>query len=118
MKLQYFFRSPEFPVLIINENELFVATSNKILAIILDKHDFSRQEYYNLIDSHNEGWAFFQKEYVISPLVIKKQWTKKELIQLYNNSKTIRDKALEPLEEKILNKTFKQIFEFIVYSLH
>ena len=117
MKLQYFFRRPEFPVLIINENGIFVAKSAKFLLKIIDKHEFSRHDYYNLIDCSNEGWAFYPKQYVISPLVMKKHWTKKEIIQLYNNSKTIKDKGIEPLEERILYKPFKQIFDIIVNTL-
>jgi hypothetical protein len=48
---------------------------------------------------------------------MKKHWTKKEIIQLYNNSKTVKDKGLEPLEERILYKPFKQIFDIIVNTL-
>jgi hypothetical protein len=117
MELRYFFRRPKLPVLIINEDEIFVARSDKIFSDIIDKHDFSRHDYYNLLDCRNEGWAFYQNYNTISPLVVKKHWTKKELIQLYNNSKTIRDKGLEQLEEKILYKTFKQIFDIFVDTL-
>ena len=117
MKINFFYREPEFPVLIIKENEVFGATSLKNLSKIIEKNDFSQQEYYYLIDCTNEGWAFYPEHNLVTPLVYKKNWFKKEIVQLFNNSNAIKERNVAPLKDNIYNKTFTQIVEIIVDRL-
>jgi hypothetical protein len=108
---------PEFPLLIIKENEVFGATSLISLFKIIEKNDFSQQEYYDIIDCTNEGWAFYPKHHLITPIVYKKNWYKKEIVQLFNNSNAIKERQIIPLKDNIYHKTFSQIVEIIVDRL-
>lgn len=118
MSIRFFFRKPEFPVLILKENEMFGSSSARSLSYIINTHDFSGKEYYYLIDSASEGWAFYPKYDLITPLVTKKHWTKKEIVKLFNGSNTIKERNIAPLKDTILNRRFSQIVEFIVDSLN
>ena len=71
---------------------------------------------FPLIDVSGEGWSFHPEHMVISPLTLKKKWSKKEVIATFNNRKnktsdvTYSDKSLSA-------KRFDKIFQDIVALL-
>ena len=107
MKINFLFRKPKFPFLLINGDEIYAVKSLKRLAIIIQTHDFTKNESYDIIDYDNEGWIYLPEYNMISPLTVKKSWRKKELVSLINSSKTLKDKNFEPLKPTVLNKSFK-----------
>ena len=113
MKLQFLFRKPKFPIICDIDSELVVATSmndfdKKIMNFILKENHI-----YAAIDSTVEGWALSSDPLVISPLTLKKKWTKKELINLYNQSKNCKSNNNPYPESSISNKKISVIFEEI-----
>jgi hypothetical protein len=110
MEVKYLFRKPAFPVICNINNNLIAARNHEALLKLLEKFTFTEEEY-QLIDFNGEGWEFYPNENIISPLTLKKQWTKKELINLYNNSNDISESYPE---KSLSNKRFDFIFMDLV----
>lgn len=84
MELQFLFRQPIFPI-VANIEGLFVgAKTPKALASQLARIPFENEKFYDMVDSRGEGWSLYTPKMLISPLTIKKRWTKREIIELFN----------------------------------
>ena len=86
MKLQYLFRKPTFPMLTNIGGYFIGAKTPKELSIKLTKTQFDRDKSYNMVDFTGEGWSLYTPKMVLSPLTLKKRWTKREIIKLFNDS--------------------------------
>lgn len=66
-------------------------------------------EQIPVIDAVAEGWVLNIDHMVVSPLTRKKSWAKKEVIELFNRSKTAREAGLEYPERSLSSKRFDRI---------
>jgi len=71
-------------------------------------------EQIPLIDANAEGWALDTDHMIISPLTFKKAWTKKEVIEMFNKSKTASQAGLEYPARSLSSKRFDRIIGEIV----
>lgn len=94
MDVKYILRAPKFPI-IINLDGHVIAATPQSLPKQLSQFELGVDGSYDVIDQSGEGFGLYVYEdsFAISPLVVKKKWTKMELIQLYNGRK---NKADEP----------------------
>jgi len=117
MELKYFGRKPNFPVLLnINENIYYAYQDHEIINIF-EKYNLDKKDTIDIIDSSNEGWIFHNEIKVISPLTLKKTYTKKELINLFNNRKNKKDTSCDVTYDGLSNRTFNKIFLEIISEL-
>jgi hypothetical protein len=110
MDVQYLYKKPVFPVICNIQNNLIAARNHEALVHLLEKFTFSEEEY-EIVDFAREGWEFYPNNNIVSPLTSKKQWNKKELIALYNNSNGVTEKYPE---KYLSNKPFDFIFMDLV----
>ena len=81
-KIQYAFRRPRFPIICAVGAELISAESAA---------GFQRQiERFEFDVATGEGWAFHADLTIVSPLTLKKRWTKAAVIRLFNESQNAR----------------------------
>ena len=118
MPVKYFFRYPNFPIICNFDNFIVVASNSDEFELLLLENKFIEDKIYNIIDSNAEGWAFHADLKVISPLTIKKKWTKKELIQLFNNRSNKKLNSLQYPEKSLSAKRFDKILSEIVSILY
>ena len=88
MDVKYILRKPEFPI-IINLDGHVIAATPQSLPKQLSCLGLSADSSYDVIDQSGEGFGLFVSDVIfgVSPLVMKKTWTKLELIRLYNGRK-------------------------------
>ncbi len=71
-----------------------------------------------VLDVTGEGWVLHIDLMVLSPLTVKKRWTKKEIVELFNNSETARQAGLEyplkSLSSKRLDRVIGEIASLIL----
>ncbi len=67
-----------------------------------------------VVDAAAEGWVLVTDVMVLSPLTHKKRWTKKEVIDLFNESKTAKQAGLEYPIRSLSSKRFDRIVGDIV----
>ncbi|MEW6668364.1 MAG: hypothetical protein AB1512_24390 [Thermodesulfobacteriota bacterium] len=82
--MQFLFRKPRFPIIIDTGKGLAGVRSWAECERLFDMTAFSDNEPKPVIDVTAEGFALNPDMMVISPLTGKKQWTKGEIIELYN----------------------------------
>ena len=87
MEFRYLFRKPTFPLVGSVEGHFIGAKKPKDLSSQLVKIQFIKDESFNLVDITGEGWSLYTAEMMVSPLTIKKRWTKLEIIKLFGESK-------------------------------
>ncbi len=103
MELRYLFRMPTFPV-VSNIDGVFIgAKTPEELSIELGKLHLDRDTSYDLVDFTGEGWSLYVPKMVISPLTLKKRWTKREIIKLFNERKNIELGEGKKYSEKSLS---------------
>jgi len=76
--------------------------------------ELSPGEQIPLIDAAAEGWVLVIDHMMVSPLTFKKSWTKKEVIELFNKSKTAKQAGLEYPARSLSSKRFDRIAGEIV----
>lgn len=85
-RISYFLRTPRFPLLLDTGIELIALRSAEecegrlpLLALTGDPRP--------VIDARAEGFAFYPDLETITPLTLKKDWTKAEIVALYDARK-------------------------------
>ena len=85
-RIRYFFRMPRFPLLLDTGIELIALHSADECEARLPPLALTGQPR-PVIDAHAEGFAFYPDLETITPLTLKKDWTKAEIIALYDARK-------------------------------
>jgi len=115
--VRYLFRQPRFPVICDIEGVLIGAESPDEFVEQLSGLKLQLNKQLPVIDATGEGWGFYTDVMVISPFVIKKRWTKKEIINMFNGSDTARSLgrqySTKSLSSKRLDLIVRQIVEII-----
>ena len=84
-------RSPQYPAIVISEDGLFSAYNIKQLGTLcVLSETFDEDDKIRVIDSSGCEFVYFQEHKAIMPGILNKKWTKKQIIELYNNSKMQR----------------------------
>lgn len=112
--IQFLFRRPKFPVICDAQGVLVGAGTPKQLSEQLASIELTAGEQIPFIDATAEGWVLDVDHMIVSPLTFKKSWTKKEVIELFNGSKTARQAGLEYPTTSLSSKRFDRIVREIV----
>jgi hypothetical protein len=117
MDIKYVFRKPKFPLIINLDGYLIAATKRKLLTQ-LRNIELNLNTCYETIDASGEGFGLYVYEdcFALSPLVLKKKWTKLELIRLYNSRKNNADENIYS-EKSLSAKRFNKILSDITSLL-
>ena len=88
MEIRYWPRKPRFPIIVDARPGLVGALSDAECAKRIGQlGPFESDGSMPVVDATAEGFGFYPKMMLISPLVTKKRWTKAEVITLYNDRK-------------------------------
>jgi hypothetical protein len=83
----YLLRRPKFPIICRIDNTLLAAKSGAEFNSRLKSLGSITDGNYDVVNGSGEGWSLNTEHMVISPICFKRRWTKKEIIQMYNNSR-------------------------------
>jgi len=112
--IRFLFRRPRFPIICDVQDILIAAETPKQLYDQIRSIELPAGEQIPVIDVTAEGWVLHTDLMVVSPLTLKKRWTKKEVIQLFNKSKTAKQAGLEYPLKSLSSKRFDWILGDVV----
>ena len=116
MALRYWPRRPRFPIIIDTGRGLVGALSGAECAKRIARlGPFDNDNSMAVIDSTAEGFGFYPKMLLISPLTTKKRWTKAEVIALYNSQR--KPDAPEYQPRSLSNRGFDRVVSELVQLL-
>lgn len=104
VKLTYVIRRPRYPVLCEVAGDVIAARSRQQLERRLSAMPLPADATLRMVDRSGEGWGVHVGLRAISPLVLKKNWTKAELLRLYRDSATGRRHGLPYREKDVLRE--------------
>ena len=113
-------RKPVFPVICDLSGHLIGAGSEVQLEQLVMNWNGKADEICTLIDSTGEDWYFSPEYMALSPLSGRSKWTKKEIIELFNNSDTARKAGVSystrSLSAKRLDRIIGEIADMIYFA--
>ena len=111
MKLDFIFRSPVFPVIFDIGMGAACAETPSDLESYLTKHASRCNTHGALIDLRYEGFMVIPDKLLVSPMTMKKRYTKKEVLQFCGIADpTMNQKSLDAYSKE-------SVFIFAVKSL-
>lgn len=116
MALRYWPRRPRFPIIVDTGRGLVGASSGSDCEKRITRlGPFNDDTAMPVIDSTSEGFGFYPKMLLITPLTIKKRWTKAEVVALYNGGKNADAPEYRP--GSLSNKGFERVVSELVQLL-
>ncbi len=115
--VKYLFRKPRFPVICSIDGRLVAATSDQVLRKQLAAIKLREGSNYPLVDSSAEGWSLVADYMVVSPLTIDKRWTKRKVIEMFNQSDNAKELRMAYSDRGLSAKRFDRILTEIVHIL-
>ena len=111
-------RKPKYPVIVLSDNRLYSAFNIKQLAkSCISSVPIENNSYIQVIDSTGSEFWYSPENYVLSPGFSFKKWTKKRIIEAFNNSANAKDPlqeySMKSLSSKRLEKIIRDICEML-----
>jgi hypothetical protein len=112
------FRSPKYPVIVISQDKLLTGYDiNTLSRALLSVPPPSEKDYVKVIDFTGEEFWFYPDKTYLAPGFFPKKWTKKRVIELYNNSsnaeKSNSSYPLKSLSSKKFSRIIGEICELL-----
>lgn len=108
-KVQYAFRRPRFPIVCMVGKELISAGSPAAFQRQVGRVDLQGGKVLDIVDATGEGWAFHAEMMIVSPLTLRKRWTKSAVIRLFNASENARRIGRAYPETSLSGRTLTRI---------
>lgn len=123
LNFQILLRKPHFPVIIITENDILPALNiSKLKKICFSLEPSEDSKKIKIIDCSGEEFWYLTDKIVLIPGFMVKNWTKKQIIELFNHSRTAREKniqySLKSLPNKRLPTIVTEIYNLLSHKKH
>jgi len=105
----FLLRRPQFPFIIQIGDRLVAAKSAGKLDEELQRLGPVENDFHDAVDNSGEGWCLSTEHWVISPIWMRKKWTKAELIRAYNTSRCAEVTGKIYPEKSLSSKRFDRI---------
>jgi hypothetical protein len=112
------FRKPKYPVIVISADCLYSAFNiNQLAKSCISSIPIDNKNYIQVIDSTGEEFWFSPENNILSPGFAFKKWTKKRIIETFNNSPNVRislqEYPIKSLSSKRLDRIIRDISEIL-----
>ena len=119
IRFNILFRRPKYPVIVISSDELNSAYNiDQLAAHCILSEPFDNEIFVKVIDSTGEEFWYSPEHFTLSPGMAFKRWTKKRIIELYNNSPNAKDNnnsyPIQSLSNKRLSRIISDICELLL----
>ena len=109
-KLKIIFRNPVYPVIIVSKDKLLSGSGIKTLALsLLNSTPQETKRHIAVIDSTGEEFWYSPEFEVLSPGFAFKRWTKKQIIDLFNESSNSKEMQMTYSEKSLSSKKLSKI---------
>jgi hypothetical protein len=112
--IRFLFRRPRFPIICKSQDVLIAARTPKQLDDQIRSIALPMEKQIPIIDGAAEGWVLHTDLLTVSPITSKKHWSKKEVIEIFNQSQTAKQAGLEYPLKSLSSKRFERILGEIV----
>jgi hypothetical protein len=110
VEFRVLFRNPKYPVIIISQDKLLTGYDIDTLAIaLLSVPPPYEKDYVKVIDITGEEFWFYPDKIYLAPGFFPKKWTKKRVIELYNNSSNAKESESNYPLKSLSSKKFSRI---------
>lgn len=109
--MDFFWRKPAFPLLLDTGTELIVLRTAAEGDRILPGAAREAGRTLDVIDANVEGFSYVPEHHTVSPLTMKKAWTKAQIIALYNARKPA---GAPPYAPSLASRKLVQVFADVV----
>ena len=110
LHLKSIIRTPKYPVIVVSENELFSAFNIKELAKVFFLFDPIDHEHEAIvIDSTGAEFKYLSEQTTLMPDFLNKKWSKRMIIELFNESLDAKELAIEYPMKSLSNRRISQI---------
>lgn len=110
VEFKVLFRNPVYPVIVISEDMLMVATNiNELAESCISAKIRKGETVLKTIDSSAEEFWYSPENFAIAPGFAFKRWTKKQIIDLYNSSFNAKHSEKKYSLKSISNKKLARI---------
>jgi len=103
------FRSPKYPVLLLASGKTYSAFNLEQLAEICVSIKLNDNTKVQVIDSKGSEFWYMPEKFILSPGFVFKKWSKKQLIETFNNSLNIRELQQEYSMKSLSSKKVERI---------
>jgi len=111
--IDYPFRKPKFPVIGIIDDWLVSAPSEALFQRRVAKIGLNRNAKYSIVDSIGEDWEFYAEGMYVVP-TMRRKWSKKKIIQTYNQSRNCAQIGVTYSEKSLSSKRLEVVVGDIV----
>ena len=112
--IEYLFRRPEFPLICDVHGVLIGAQTPEQFEGAVSTLSLPAGEDLPVVDASGEGWALHVEYMAVSPMTLKKRWTKKEVIAMFNDSDTAKRSGKEYSTKSFSAKRLDRIIADLV----
>ena len=106
-RIQYAFRRPRFPIICAAGSELISAAVSFQRQV--ERFELQGGTVLDIVDATGEGWVFHVDLMIVSPLTLKKRWTKFAVIRLVNACENARRIGEAYPETSLVGKSLERI---------
>lgn len=103
-KLQCVFRRPRFPIICNVDGELVAGGNLQQFERRIAKVELPAGRTFKIVDASGEGWGLHPELSAISPLTLDKQWTKAQVIEMFNMSLNAQRGGLQYSQRSLANR--------------
>lgn len=119
IRFNILFRKPKYPVIVISSDDLNSAYDiDQLAAHCILSEPFDNEIFVKVIDSTGEEFWYSPEHFTLSPGMAFKRWTKKRIIELYNNSPNAKENnnsyPIQSLSNKRLSRIISDICELLL----
>ena len=112
--LTYVFRRPHFPVICDVDGHLVACISSRVFRRRIARLQLPPNRALPIVDVTGEGWALHTDLRAVSPLTLKKRWTKMDVIQMFNTSVNAARSGFTYPERSLASKPLNRVIGDIV----
>jgi hypothetical protein len=104
------FRSPKYPVIVIDDDGLWSASNIEELGTICVMSKPGDDDgKLKVIDTTGEEFWYMPEQYALAPGFSFRKWTKKQIIELFNTSETAKEENIHYPLKSLSNKKLSKI---------
>ena len=112
-------RRPKFPVIVVSADRLYSAFNLKQLAeSCISSVPIENKGHIQVVDSDGAEFWYTLERYTLAPGFIFKKWTKKQIVETFNNSKNAKTTSQEYSTKSLSNKRLENIVYDICTSFN
>ena len=114
IEFKILFRGPKYPVIVVSADRLYSAFDiNQLAEGCMFSVPIENKNYIQVVDSTGNEFWYKPEYYTLSPGFVFKKWTKKQIIETFNNSENAKRISQEYSTKSLSSKRLDKIIHDI-----